>query len=81
LINPNLQDIADSQKSRNCDWSSRLDLLPMARGETKGNHIFLAVSVPPAQVSNALAECLEEFGVIHHPTICTGPRAEVPRAD
>jgi hypothetical protein len=28
-----------------------------------------------------LAKCLEEFGVIHHAAICTGPRAEVLRAD
>jgi hypothetical protein len=53
----------------------------MARGETKGNHVLLAVSVPSAQVPNALAEYFKEFGVIHHATICTGPRAEVPRAD
>jgi hypothetical protein len=81
LTNPNLQDIADAEKSRDGNRATCLDLLPMARRETKGNHVFLAVLLPSAQLPNALAECLEEFGVIYHAAICTGARAEVPRAD
>jgi hypothetical protein len=81
LANPNLQDIADAEKSRDGNRAPCLDLLPMACGETKGDHVLLAVPLPSTQVTDALAKCLEEFGVIHHATICTGPRAEVPRAD
>jgi hypothetical protein len=81
LVNPNLQDIADAKKSGDRDRSARLDLLPMTGREAKGNHVFLAVPVPSAQLSNALTQFLEEFGVIHHAEFCTGPRAEVPRAD
>jgi len=55
FINSSFQNSADAKKSRDCDGTSRLDLLPMARGETKGNHIFLTVPVPSAHVSNAFA--------------------------
>jgi len=81
LINLNLQDIADAQKSRDRDGAASFDLLPVTRREAKGNHVFLAVAMLSAQIPNALAKCFEESGVVHHATICTGPRAEVPRAD
>jgi hypothetical protein len=64
--NSDFERIANPQKSSHCDWSTRFDLLPMASGESKRNHVFLAVAAPLTEVLDSLPQSFEEFGVIYH---------------
>ena len=75
------EDIANTQKSGHGDWATGFDLLPVAGGESKRNHIFLAMFVPLAEFFYSASKCFEEFGVVHHTEVFTVARAEAPRAD
>ena len=35
---------ANSQKRLNCNWPARFDLLPMTRGKSVADHVFLRVT-------------------------------------
>src|SRR5258708_8380121 len=72
---------SQSQKSGHCDWSTRVDLLPMASGKSERNHIFLAVAAPFAEVLDSLAQSFEECGVIYHAAPFTFPCPYTPRPD
>ena len=54
------------RKRRHCDRATSFDLLPMASGESEGNHILLGVAAPLAKLVDSLAKSFEEFGVIYH---------------
>lgn len=71
--NSNLERIANPQERRHCNRAAGLDLLPMASGESKGNHIFLAEAVPLAQFLYPLPQCFEESRVVYHATTFTVP--------
>jgi hypothetical protein len=79
--NPNFERIANPQKGCHRNRATSLDLLPMASGESKGNHVLLAVAAPVAEFLDSLAKSFEEFGVIHHAATFTFARPETPRAD
>jgi hypothetical protein len=64
--NSNLERVANPQKRRHRNRAASFDLLPMASGESEGNHVLLAVAAPPAEFFDPLAKSFEEFGVIHH---------------
>lgn len=64
--NSNLERIANPQKRRHCNRASSFDLLPMASGESEGNHVLLAVAAPIAELLHPLAKSFEEFGMVHH---------------
>jgi hypothetical protein len=38
----------------------------MASGESKRNHVFLAVAAPLTEVLDSLPQSFEEFGVLYH---------------
>jgi hypothetical protein len=44
----------------------QLNLLPMASGESKSNHVLLAVAASRAKVLEPLAKGFEESGVVYH---------------
>ena len=64
--NANFERIANPQKRRHGNRATSFDLLPMASGESEGNHILLAVAAPLAEFLDSLAKSFEEFGVIYH---------------
>lgn len=64
--NSNFECIANPQKCRHCNRTTSFNLLPMASGESKSNHIFLAVAAFLAKVLDPLAKGFEESGVIYH---------------
>jgi len=77
----NFERIANPQERRHCNRAASFDLLPMASGESKGNHIFLAKAAPLAQIFYSLPQCVEESRVVYHATTFTVPKPETPRAD
>src|SRR6266849_2571363 len=77
----NSERMADSQQSVYRNRTANLALLPMTSREPKANHVFLAVDVFLAQLSDPAAECPEEPFLIHHACVCRILRAETPRAD
>lgn len=64
--NSNFECIANPQKRRHCNRTTSLDLLPMASGETKSDHILLAVAASLAQFLDPLAKGFEESGAVYH---------------
>lgn len=64
--NSNFECIANPQKSRHRNRTTSFDLLPVASGESKSNHILLAVAASLAEVLDSLAKGFEESGVVYH---------------
>lgn len=64
--NSNFECIANPQKCRHCNRTTSFDLLPMAGGESKSNHILLAVAASLAQFLDPLAKGFEESRVVYH---------------
>ena len=64
--NSNFECIANPQKCRHCNRTTSFNLLPMASGESKSNHILLAVAAFLAKVLDPLAKGFEESGVVYH---------------
>ena len=64
--NSNFERIANPQKRPHGDRATSFDLLPMASGESEGDHILLAVAPTLAEGLDALAKSFEEFGMIYH---------------
>jgi hypothetical protein len=64
--NSNFGHIANPQKRRHCNRATSFNLLPMSSGESKGNHILLAMATLLAELLDALAKSFEELGVIYH---------------
>lgn len=64
--NSNFEGIANPQKRRHRNRTTSFDLLPMASGESKSNHILLAVAASLAEFLDPLAKGFEESGVIYH---------------
>lgn len=64
--NSNFEGIANPQKCRHCNRTTSFDLLPMASGESKSNHILLAVAASLPEFLDPLAKGFEESGVVYH---------------
>ncbi|HEX2662712.1 MAG TPA: hypothetical protein VHM93_07755 [Candidatus Acidoferrum sp.] len=64
--NSNFERIANPQKRPHGNRAASFDLLPVASGESEGNHILLAVAPPLAEGLHALAKSFEEFCMIYH---------------
>ena len=58
--------IAYAEKRGNRDGTPRLNLLPMASGETKSNHIFLGKSLGPAELFHPFPKGSEELFLVDH---------------
>jgi hypothetical protein len=56
--------IAYAEKRGNRDGTPRLNLLPMASGETKANHIFLGKSLGPAELFHPFSKGSEELFLV-----------------
>ena len=80
-MNRGLEHLADSQKSRNCDGATRLNLLPVSSRKTERDHVLLTVTVLLAQSTDALPQRFEKLLFVYHAAVCTVARAETPRAD
>ena len=57
--------VANPQKRPHCHRATGFHLLPMAGGESEGNHILLAVAASVAEFLASLAKSFEEFRVIY----------------
>jgi hypothetical protein len=57
--------LADSQQSRDCNWTACFYLLPMPHRETEAKHVFLRIAVLGSQASNSLSQRKEKFPLIH----------------
>jgi len=80
--NSNFERIANPQKRRHVNRAASFDLLPMASGESEGNHIFLAVAASLAELLDSLAKSLEEFRMIYHAAgTSTFSRGDTPQAN
>jgi len=56
--------VTNSKQCRECNWPSRLDLLPMASGKPKSNHVFLGEPRRLSQSFYSLPEGAEELFII-----------------
>jgi hypothetical protein len=56
--------VTDAEQGRDRDGSTRLNLLPMASGKAKPNHVFLSETVGFAQLLYSLAEGTKELFLI-----------------
>jgi hypothetical protein len=79
--NSNFEHTANPQKRRHGNRATSFDLLPMASGESEGNHILLAVAAPIAEFLDPLAKSFEEFGVFYHAATAAATLPETLRAD
>lgn len=61
----NFERIANPQKRPHCNRATSFNLLPMAGGESEGNHILLAAAASLAELLDSLAKSFEELGVIY----------------
>ena len=69
--NSHFERIANPQKRRHGNRAASFDLLPMASGESEGNHILLAVAAPLAEFLDSLAKSFKEFRTIYHAAFFT----------
>lgn len=66
LTNRNVEGFADSEDGCDRNRPACLNLLPMSRRETKGDHVLLAIPALFAQLSYTLAEISKEFSGVRH---------------
>ena len=75
------EDLTDAEQSGHGDRPTGLNLLPVARGEAKAEHIFLSEAPLLAERLHSGAQSTEKLVLICHTLICKDLRAETPRAD
>ena len=69
------------QQGRHCDRTTRFDLLPMASGKSKADHIFLRILARFAQLSDSVPQRPEKPSFVYHGPSFKISLANVPRAD
>jgi len=58
----------DSKKSSYCNWPASFDLLPVARGKSMADHVFLRVAMRLAEFFDPNSESTKELAFINHRT-------------
>jgi hypothetical protein len=65
-VDRNLKDAADTERCYHRNGASRFNLLPVTRGESKRNHIFMAVAALSAQATDSLTQHAKKLRLIYH---------------
>jgi hypothetical protein len=66
--NADFESLTDTQEGCDCDRATSLDLLPVAGGEAKGDHVLLAEASLLTKFADALTQFSKELLLIRHPT-------------
>jgi len=72
----NSEYVTNTKQGSDRNRSSRFDLLPVASGESKTNHVFLRVPLGFSQPLHPLAEGMEKLFLVHHTAFLGDYRAE-----
>src|SRR5437016_12133006 len=67
LCGSNPKGVTDAEQGGHRNGPSGLDLLPMAGGKPKSDHVFLGISAGSAQLLYSLPQGTEELFLMDHP--------------
>jgi hypothetical protein len=62
----NTKRVAYFEEGSEGDGSARFNLLPMARGKSQRNHVFLSISLAFAEALDSSSKSAEEFAFVNH---------------